>query len=404
MTKPLNQCKILLVDDIRENINVLVQALKDDYKLGVALDGKTAIEFARKQKPDLILLDIMMPEMDGYEVARHLQSDPGTREIPFMFITAIDELENKTKGFEYGAVDYITKPFEIMEVKARVKTHLSLVTARQEIARQNKQMKHSLSLAMEVQQNLIPSCCPRLSGFDIAGKITYCDETGGDYFDYFPLHLPDNNALNRSDHLESDTPFPVHPVAPLGIAVGDVSDHGIPSALLMTTARAILRHRAGLPGNGVDILTDLNRQFVRDVRESGRFMTLFFCSLSGADRTISWVRAGHEPAMLFSPDSGQFELLTGKGAALGLSADTRFEEQQIRLTPGQVVLIYTDGITEAGNGTDEFFGKERIQSVIQAHAAEPAASILEALFERLNTFRGDKDLQDDLTAVIIKSV
>ena len=157
-----------------------IQALKDDYKLGFALDGKSALKYAQTQKPDLILLDIMMPGMDGFEVSRRLKSDDRTKDIPFIFITAIDEIENKTAGFELGAVDYITKPFEVLEVKARVQTHLSLLCAHRQLAKQNKQMRHSLSLAMEVQQNLIPANDPENDEFDIAGQTIYCDETGGD--------------------------------------------------------------------------------------------------------------------------------------------------------------------------------------------------------------------------------
>lgn len=128
---------ILLVDDAKTNIDVLVQALKNDYKLGVAMDGPTAIDYTKTYMPDLILLDILMPDMDGFEVCREIKKDPLTRAIPIIFITAVDEVEHKTKGFETGAVDYITKPFEALEVKARVKTHLTLKAAQEALQNQN---------------------------------------------------------------------------------------------------------------------------------------------------------------------------------------------------------------------------------------------------------------------------
>ncbi len=133
----LSKCTVLVVDDIEANIDVLVEALDSDYEVSVAMDGESALEAVDSEPPDIILLDIMMPEMDGYEVCSRLKSDSKTRNIPIIFLTAMSEIQNKTRGFELGAVDYITKPFEILEVKARVKTHLALMHARRELANQN---------------------------------------------------------------------------------------------------------------------------------------------------------------------------------------------------------------------------------------------------------------------------
>ncbi len=152
----LSQCRVLLVDDIKDNITILIETLKNDYVLGFALNGPDALKYAREKSPDLILLDIMMPDMDGYEVCRRLKADPDTRNIPVLFITALDEIENKTSAFEVGAVDYITKPFELLEIKARVKTHLTLNLASQALAAQRDRLQQSLNLAMEVQQSLLP--------------------------------------------------------------------------------------------------------------------------------------------------------------------------------------------------------------------------------------------------------
>jgi putative two-component system response regulator len=135
--KTINDCMILLVDDTKSNVDVLVNALKDTYKLGVSLNGEDAVRFARQKMPDLILLDIIMPGTDGFEVCRRLKDDPLTKDIPVIFITAMDDLNHKTKGFDSGAVDYITKPFDITEVKARVRTHLTLKLAQEALKNQN---------------------------------------------------------------------------------------------------------------------------------------------------------------------------------------------------------------------------------------------------------------------------
>ncbi|QAZ66986.1 response regulator [Solidesulfovibrio carbinolicus] len=136
--KPLAECLILLVDDTETNLDILVDALGEDYDVAVATDGPSALALAREQTPDLILLDIMMPGMDGYEVCRRLMADPATADTPVIFLTALTDVADKTRGFAAGGVDYVTKPFEPAEIKARARTHLSLRLARQELARQNE--------------------------------------------------------------------------------------------------------------------------------------------------------------------------------------------------------------------------------------------------------------------------
>ena len=136
--KELSDCTVLVVDDTEANVDILVDALGEDYDVSVAMDGQAALEAVEEEPPDLILLDIMMPEMDGYEACERLKADERYARIPVIFLTALTEIENKTKGFKMGAVDYITKPFEITEVQARVRTHLSLVIARGELEMQNE--------------------------------------------------------------------------------------------------------------------------------------------------------------------------------------------------------------------------------------------------------------------------
>jgi len=122
--KDLSQCRVLIVDDVKANVDVLVQALRNDHKLSVALDGESALRSVEKNPPDLVLLDIVMPGLDGYEVCRRLRAAPNTQEIPVMFLSSLDEVKNKTLGFEVGGNDYLTKPFEVLEVKARVRSLL----------------------------------------------------------------------------------------------------------------------------------------------------------------------------------------------------------------------------------------------------------------------------------------
>jgi len=151
--KEMSDCTVLVVDDTEANVDILVDALGDLYDVSVAMDGESALEAVAEEPPDIVLLDIMMPGMDGYEVCRRLKADAATRKIPVIFLTAMTEIENKTKGFQLGAVDYITKPFEVLEVQARLKTHLSLVLASRELEQQNEILEEKvLERTMELAQ------------------------------------------------------------------------------------------------------------------------------------------------------------------------------------------------------------------------------------------------------------
>ena len=243
-------------------------------------------------------------------------------------------------------------------------------------------IRRSLSIAKEVQQHLLPRHAPEIEGLDIAGKSIYCEETGGDYFDYLPVGRNGQHKIK--------------------IMVGDVSDHGIASALLMTTARAFLRQRASKAGNLNQIIADVNRQLSRDVEDSGRFMTLFFCEIDSPNRVIRWVNAGHDPAFTFDPDSKNFEELAGHSLPLGVSEKTAFQEFQRKILPGQILLIGTDGIWESQNARGQMFGKERFRHVISAHARETAIEILQAVIDELNRFSHPLGKEDDVTLVVIK--
>jgi sigma-B regulation protein RsbU (phosphoserine phosphatase) len=248
--------------------------------------------------------------------------------------------------------------------------------------KERDRMRHSLGLAKDVQQHLLPHRDPVVAGLDIAGKSIYCEETGGDYFDYL------GGGHNSRDKIK--------------VVVGDVSDHGIPSALLMTTARAFLKQRASRPGRLNQIVADVNRQISRDVEESGQFMTLFLCEIDRRSQLIRWVNAGHDPAMVYDGNDGKFEELTGHALPLGVSEKAAYQEFQRRIVPGQIILVGTDGIWEAQNSRREMFGKNRFKDLIRAHTHEPAEDILQAVITGLDDFTRPLEKEDDVTLVVIK--
>ncbi len=245
--------------------------------------------------------------------------------------------------------------------------------------------KKALVLAGEVQKSLLPRTAPQLPGLDIAGKNISCDEIGGDYFDF--LVTPGNRDSRCA------------------VVVGDISGHGVASALLMTTARAFLRMRASQPGSVADIVAAMNRHLSRDVLDSGTFMTLFYMAVDPESRSLEWVRAGHDPAWLYDPDSDTFDDLKGAGLALGVDdAHVYRSHRRDSLKKGQVLVVGTDGIWEGHNRAGDMFGKERLRALVRQHARHCAETIVESVFQEHRKFTQDAPAEDDLTLVVVKFV
>jgi serine phosphatase RsbU (regulator of sigma subunit) len=261
------------------------------------------------------------------------------------------------------------------------------VQAREEamaaLDKEHQKVQHSLSLAMEVQQNLLPKSDPKIAGLDISGRSIYCDETGGDYYDFLEVE-------NSGDEK-------------IGVVVGDVSDHGIPSALLMATVRAQIRQRCSSDSNIDQVVADVNRRFTQDVTDSGLFMTLFYTEIDRSQNIMRWVSAGHDPAIIYDPHQDIFDDLNGAGnLALGVMEDVNFKEAARDIAPGQIIVIATDGIWEARNPNGEMFGKDRFHKIIRQNASATAKQIQSAVFESIRRFQKDARLVDDMTLVVVK--
>lgn len=267
-------------------------------------------------------------------------------------------------------VGELTRSFNLMTSQLRERLHL----------------KEALSLAVEVQQNLLPSRPPAVPGLDLAGRSLYCQETGGDYFDYILRSGPTGRRR-------------------LCAAVGDVVGHGISAALLMTTVRALLRSRLDQPGPIADVVSDVNRMLHLDTAASGSFVTLFLLEADPSAGQFEWVRAGHDPALMYCSATDDLEELGGPGMALGVDdAGSYRSGSKSNLNAGDVLLIGTDGIWESRNAASEPFGKVRLGRILRDHHRQDAESILRAILNALEEFRGQKDLEDDVTLMIVKAI
>ena len=243
--------------------------------------------------------------------------------------------------------------------------------------------KRALSLAGEVQRNLLPSKAPCIKGIDIAGKNVQCDEVGGDYFDY----LWDVGSDERL----------------LSVVIGDITGHGVDSALLMSSARAFLRMRASHPGTITDIITDMNHHMTEDVYDTGRFMTLFYLTINRSQKCIEWIRAGHDPALIYDPDLDKFKELKGPGLALGVDQNYIFQAQrEDGLKLGQVIVIGTDGLWEGCNRYGESFGKKRLKDIVRKNSQNKAETILNNTLQAHTDFTQGMKTEDDITLVVIK--
>jgi len=243
-------------------------------------------------------------------------------------------------------------------------------------------MEHSLAVAAEVQKSLLPQVDPSVDGLDVSGTSIYCEEIGGDYFDYISF----GGGGQRQ----------------FGVVIGDVSDHGIASALLMASVRALLHERSAFPGCARCDLSDINRQLCRDVGNTGRFMTLFYAEIDVYEGRICWTRAGHDPALLYDPEKERFEELGGEGVAMGINEEATWQEYQRSIKLGQVIVMATDGVWETTSPTGEFFGKERLRAIIRSNAHQSAREIRDAVISSVTAFRGPLKPEDDRTLVIIK--
>ena len=238
----------------------------------------------------------------------------------------------------------------------------------------------ALKLAEEVQQNLLPQGAPDIPGLDIAGTSIYCDETGGDYYDYFKL-----------------------PSDRLGVVVADASGHGIDAAMHMATVRAFLHFGIRTYQNPAQLLSEVNYYATRDSSETNRFMSMFFLEFNQAAKTLCWVRAGHEPAMLFGPSGSKLQNLSGDGMALGVVGDYNYEAYTLQgWESGSVIVIATDGIRETRNSSGEMFGLNRLYEIISHNVNESAAVLQNAIIDAVRAFQADARQEDDITVVIVK--
>ena len=397
----LSNMRVMVVDDTEANIDILLETLADDYKVIVATDGESALEDIKKSPPDLILLDIMMPGMDGYEVCQKLKEMEITRNIPVIFLTALKEEGDEARGLGLGAVDYITKPFNPELVKARVRNHLDLKRHRnhleelvekrtQEIAERQRveyqlraakeKIESELNIAAQIQRSILPSTFPAFPEhreFDLYAMMTPAREVGGDFYDFFFVD---------DDHL--------------AVIIADVSDKGVPAALFMMISRTIFRSIAKQHKSPSQVLAETN-DLLCEGNDTGMFVTAYIAYYHLPTGRLTYSNGGHNPALLFGPNDVCRELTYKHGTALGVRPGQSYEEHVDKLETEQILVLYTDGVTEACSPHDELFGVDRFTKLVCDCNPLSLSQMFNHIDKDLKEFQQGNQF-DDITMLALK--
>jgi phosphoserine phosphatase RsbU/P len=371
---------VLVVDDAPSNIRVVNEILHNSYSVRVATSGAKALELAAGTPgPDLILLDVVMPGMDGYEVCTHLKADPATKDIPVIFLTGQTEITDETRGFQTGAVDYIHKPFSPAVVAARVQTHLALRETREKLARQLLALRSELETARQIQLSILPRETPKIRNLDIAARYIPMTMVAGDFFDFLVI---DEKRV--------------------GLLMADVSGHGMPAALIASMLKIALAGQSAYACDPARVLSGLNQALCGKFQ--GHYVTAAYALIDTEKRTLRYAGAGHPPLLLREHSSGKTHALLENGLFLGYFPEATYSAMETSFREDDWVVLYTDGISECMSASDEQFGEDRLRLFLESHPDGPAANFADDLLQHLSSWRGraaEQEPDDDVTLLAV---
>jgi sigma-B regulation protein RsbU (phosphoserine phosphatase) len=371
---------VLIVDDAPANLQMMHSILKDDFKVRVATSGAKALDLVKAEPhPDLILLDVTMPEMDGYEVCAILKATPAARDIPVIFLTGKTEADDETKGFAVGAVDYIHKPFSPAVVKARVHTHLVLREAREQLARQLLDINNELEMAREIQLSILPHEIPQIRGLEIAARYIPMSSVAGDFYDFI---------IVDEKHL--------------GILIADVSGHGLPAALIASMLKGALAAQSQDAFDPARVLSGLNRSLCG--RFKHHFVTAAYVFVDLERKSMSYAGAGHPPLLFWRSSTATASEVLENGLLLGMFPHATYSLVEIALAPGDKVVLYTDGILETRSPSEQEFGVDLFKGFLESNHNLNADAFADLLLDELSNWsEHPKGIgkEDDITLLAI---
>lgn len=379
--------KVLVVDDNINNLSVIGNVLRDlELNVALARSAKDALNLAKKIKPDLFLLDVMMPEMNGFELCQLLKQKPEFSDIPVIFVTAKSDTDDIVKGFAVGGVDYITKPLVKQEVVARILTHLKIsnltVELRSkvdELKMRQVQLEQDLSIAGQIQRQMLPQNNLQLNHLDVSWFFEPCQTVGGDILNLMPLA---NNEI--------------------AFYILDVSGHGVPSSLVAVSVAQVLTPLFSGTGFGNGfilnkpsmVLDFLNKQF--PFHKYGKFFTIFYGVINTESKTLKYSSGGHPPAYLVRSGQEPVQLKMG-GPVIGVTLDIEYKSELIELEAHDKIFVYTDGIIEYENEKSDMYGEERLVNNLSDLSKSNCSQMINHIFSTVKEFGGDKLANDDIS-------
>jgi len=393
--------KILVVDDVAKNIKLLADILTlKGYEVITAESGAEALALIKNQHPDLVLLDVMMPGMSGYEVCQAVRADPAIRVLPIVLVTALDPSE-RIKGLEAGADDFLTKPINRPELLARVRSLLRIkelydtvqsqaselaewnrtletrVQAAQVQLIEKERLEHELHLAADIQRSILPDELPEVNGFSFGACILPARQIGGDFYDVF--RIGDDE---------------------MGLLIGDVADKGVPSALFMARTHALIMAEADKGISAGEVIELVNRHITR-MHKTTQFVTVLYGILNLKTRELNYARAGHEPPLVLTTDARVERLPHNRGVPLGLMENIVIDQRSVVLSPGTTLLMYTDGMLDCRNANGKPFGLERIKQTLSGLVDLNAQRVCDVLIETLKNYQDGAKQDDDVALVAV---
>ncbi len=368
---------ILVVDDSTVNLQVLLRTLDGSgHRILAAKNGRSALDIARLARPDMMLLDVMMPEIDGFEVCRAIKADPITRDIVVIFLSALGQESDIVSGLKLGAADYITKPIQAGEVLARVSTHLSRQYLERELKSSRERLDRELANAGRMQQLILPSSLPLHPSIHFSAYYRTSRHAGGDYYDVLPI------GPHR-----------------FAVVVADVSGHGAPAAIVMAMIRAVLHSYPGTPDDPPTVLNHINRHF-RYLWETAMFATAVFAVFDAETHTVRLSTAGHPLPLLIRAMQAEPMVVENSPALLfGEFGDVPCAERTVR--PGDRVVFYTDGITDRRAPDDSMYDEERLSAALARLGARPSEAVVEELIAQVDSFASGVEPDDDQTLLVV---
>jgi sigma-B regulation protein RsbU (phosphoserine phosphatase) len=384
------------------NVKMLADILTfKGYQVVTAAGGREGLAKVESEMPDLVLLDVMMPDLDGYAVCRAIRAKPETAILPVVMVTALDPAQERVKGLDAGADDFLSKPINQPELLARVRSllrikqfHDQVQSQASELAEWNRtletrvqaaqvqliekeRLEHELQLAADIQRSILPDELPEVDGFSFGACILPARQIGGDFYDVF--RIGDDE---------------------MGLLIGDVADKGVPAALFMARTHALIMAEADKGISAGEVIALVNRHITR-MHKTTQFVTVLYGILNLKTHELNYARAGHEPPLVLTADARVERLPHNRGVPLGLMENIVIDQRSVVLSPGTTLLMYTDGMLDCRNANGEPFGLERIKQTLGGLVDLNAQRVCDLLFETLKNYQDGAKQDDDVALVAV---